>query len=84
MEGRIADIDPASDGQSYWLLSCQNGKEISRIPLIKPQSVGGLFGGTFAVKADCPVQALTFVARPSEATNRFVGQIARARIVPIV
>ena len=82
LEGRSIGIAPASDGRSYWSLNCQDGRENGRVPLINPQNASGLFSGTFTVGPDCPVQTLVFVARPSDATDRFVGQIDRVRLIP--
>jgi len=82
LEGRSANFDPAHDAQSYWVLSCRNGREIGRVPLVKSQEANGLFAGTLVVGPDCPVQILALVARPSEAADRLTGQIDQARLVP--
>lgn len=83
LDGRTNGIDPASDAQSYWVLTCQSGREIGRTPLLRPHDTSGRFEGMFTVSSECPVQTLTLIVRPSESTDRLAGQIDRARLTAV-
>lgn len=82
LQGVSAGIDQPQETAPYWRLSCINGRELGRIILSNSDTDSGRFAGTFAVPADCPVQTLQLVARPSTATGGAAGQIERVALSP--
>lgn len=82
LQGVSAGIEQPQQTAPYWRISCINGRELGRIILPSSYTAGGRFAGTFAVPADCPVQTLQLVARPSTATSGAAGQIERVALSP--
>jgi len=81
--GRSSEIDQEERAQPYWLLSCrQDGRELGRVSLPNSAQDAGRFLGNFTVPADCPVQMLTLIARPSDAVAGLSGQISFAQLAP--
>lgn len=82
LEGKSNEIEQTKRALPYWLLTCQNGRELGRVVVPNSSQNGGAFAGRFTVPRDCPVQTLTLVARPSDEITGLSGQIRQARLVP--
>jgi hypothetical protein len=82
LEGHSALIEQSEDALPYWVLSCLNGKELGRIAVPNSSQANGTFEGRFTVPAECPVQSLSLVARPSEKISGLSGQIDRMVLHP--
>lgn len=84
LTGHSSGIDQPATARPYWALTCQGGREVGRVELPNSTVANGAFSGVVSVPADCPVQLLVLVGRPSDAVSGFSGQIDRAQLVPEV
>lgn len=82
LQGQSEGIEQASDALPYWTLACRDGKELSRVDVPNSSSGGSRFAGLLQVPADCPVQTLTLMARPSQAVVGLSGRITRVDLLP--
>jgi len=82
LQGRSSDVAQPAGSRPYWTLSCIGGRMLGQIDLPDSAQAGGRFGGRFTVPADCPVQYLLLVLRPSDAIDGVRGQIDMVRLVP--
>lgn len=81
--GVSSGIEQAADALPYWSLSCRkDGKEFGQVVVPTSSQAKGQFEGQFVVPAECPVQVLTLIARPSDAIGGVTGQIRRVQLVP--
>lgn len=83
LDGRGTGVEGSSGAQVYWVLTCEDLREIGRVVLSDPMRADGRFAGRFDVPPDCPTQTLTLVAQPSNAVSGLSGRIDRARLVPV-
>lgn len=82
--GVSSGIEQAVDTLPYWSLTCRkDGKELGRVVVPTSSRAEGRFEGRFVVPAECPVQVLTLIARPSDAVGGVTGQIKRVQLVPV-
>lgn len=57
------------------MLTCREGRDLGYVEMPGPgRSEGGL-EGRFTVSADCPIQALPLIVRPSDAASGSSGQV---------
>lgn len=82
LDGHSLGIDQAARSLPYWVLSCQDGRELGRVVVPNSVQAKGAFGGRFTVPPGCPVQTLMLIARPSDAITGVSGQIDRVRLAP--
>lgn len=82
LEGHSRDIEQPEQSLPYWVLSCRSGRELGRVVVPNSSKANGAFTGTFTVPADCPMQTLALVARPSDEIAGMAGQIDRVRLAP--
>ncbi|QYU68623.1 hypothetical protein J4558_00275 [Leptolyngbya sp. 15MV] len=82
LSGVTRDIEQPDSSLPYWVLECRDGRELGRVAVPNSASMSGRFGGTLVVPANCPVQILSFMARPTSARGGLVGQIRRAILEP--
>ena len=82
LTGHSIGIEQTQDARPYWLLSCQGGRELGRVEVPNSNVANGVFSGVFSVPADCPVQTLVLMARPSDAVSGLSGQFDRVELVP--
>ncbi len=80
LTGHSEGIDQVDGARPYWVLTCQGGRELGRVMVPNSITTNGAFAGTFDVTADCPVQVLMLVARPSDSMTGLSGQIDRAEL----
>ncbi|WP_307089779.1 hypothetical protein [Sphingomonas faeni] len=73
--------DLPSTSLPYWKLTCRDGRELGRVSLAPSQQLKN-FNGRFVVPEACPVQTLSFIARPVEGATGLSGQISRAVLTP--
>lgn len=81
--GRTRDIEQPDRSRPYWVLSCQSGRELGRVAVPNSSAANGRFAGTFDVPADCPMQTLALVARPSDEIVGVAGQVEEVRLAPV-
>ncbi|MDP1028802.1 hypothetical protein Q5H91_16395, partial [Sphingomonas sp. KR1UV-12] len=77
LSGRSEGID--QPGSAYWVLTCQNGRELGRVPL----SASGDFAGMVEVPRDCTLQTLLLVAQPPEAAAGADGRVTKVVVAPL-
>lgn len=82
LEGQSKGIDQPARSQPYWVLTCQDGRELGRVPVPNSAQNGGRFKGSFTVSQNCPIQTLSLVAISSDDISGVSGQIVRAQLVP--
>jgi hypothetical protein len=78
IEGHSAGIDQPEGSRPYWTLRCPDGRELGRVAMPNSSVANGAFSGRFDVPANCPVQSLSLIARPSDSVSGVSGQIDRA------
>lgn len=83
LQGQSDGIEQAPDALPYWTLTCRDGKEVGRVDVPNSAGNGGRFAGVLRVAADCPVQTLTLMARPSQAIAGLSGRIVRTELLPV-
>lgn len=82
LEGRSTGIEQPEATLPYWTLTCREGQELGRIVLPSSVQRAGRFDGRFTVPANCPVQQLQLIARPSDQLAGVAGQIIHLRLRP--
>lgn len=82
LTGRSSGIEQDEGALPYWVLDCQDGRELGRVEVPNSSIAGGNFSGTFSVPAGCPIQTLLLMARPSDSVSGLSGQIDRVELVP--
>lgn len=82
LTGHALGIPQPESARPYWELSCQNGRALGRAVLPGPADTRAAFGGTFTVPADCPVQYLSLIAKPSDTNAGMDGEIYDAALTP--
>lgn len=83
LEGHSVDVDQPESSRPYWVLRCQDGRELGRLPLPNSARANGAFAGQFNVPAGCPAQVLALIARPSDSVSGVAGQIDQVRLYPV-
>ena len=83
LTGHSVSIEQAEDARPFWVLSCRDGRELGRVEVPNSATANGVFSGTFSVPADCPVQTLILIARPSDAISGLSGQFDRVALAPL-
>lgn len=81
--GHSTGIEQTEDASPYWMLKCQDGRELGRVNVPNSTTAGGVFTGMFSVPAGCPVQMLVLTARPSDAVAGLSGQFDRIELAPV-
>lgn len=82
IEGRTTGIEQPDAALPYWTLRCDDGRELGRVVVPSSTRNSGRFAGRFEVPANCPVQKLTLMARPTEQMTGTAGQIDTVRLRP--
>jgi len=77
LSGRASTGTGVAD-RPYWVLTCA-GRELGRVPLAGGNG-NAAFRGELDVPADCSVQELTLVVRPSDALQGTSGRVVRVRL----
>lgn len=83
LSGHSMTIDQPEGAQPYWLLSCQDGRELARVTVPNSSVANGNFAGRMTVPQGCSVQTLALVARASSALQGLTGQFDRVLLQPI-
>lgn len=84
LAGVSSGIEQAAEALLYWSLTCRTSRrELGRVVVPASAQAGGRFDGRLVVPADCPVQELTLIARPSDSVGGLTGQIERVQMVPV-
>lgn len=82
LKGHSIGIDLPADTRPYWTLRCGDGEEHGRVDVPVSSQAGGFFMGQLTVPADCPVQTLMLVVRPSDKIDGSTGQIDQLWLLP--
>lgn len=83
LTGHSVGIEQGEGARPYWVLTCQAGRELGRIEVPNSRVSNGNFTGVFSVPADCPLQILMLMARPSYAVAGLSGQFDQVELMPI-
>lgn len=83
LNGHSIGIEQSETGRPYWALTCHDGREIGRIAVPNSAMGKGNFSGSITVPADCPVQVLALIARPSDVMPGLRGQFDRLQLTQI-
>lgn len=83
IEGRSIGINQSDTTLPYWVLHCGEGRELGRVVMPASSRSNGRFSGRFEVPANCPVQHLALIARPTEQMAGSTGQIDDVRLFPV-
>lgn len=78
--GQSSDITQPQISKPYWQLTCNNGRELGTVSISNSAQNNGYFIGSFRVPADCPVQMLALIARPSDDISGSSGRIKWVRL----
>lgn len=84
LKGRSRGIDQPEYSRPYWALSCEDGRELGRVPLPTSGGTSERFSGRFTVPSECPVQMLSLVVRASNAIAGVQGQIDMVQLAPVL
>jgi len=82
LSGHSSGIDLGDETHPYWVLKCQDGRELGRAVLPNSVQLNGNFSGRFSVPVTCSLQTLALVARPSDAAGGIAGQINWVQLAP--
>lgn len=83
LQGHSVGIKQPEQSLPYWNLVCGDGRELGRVIVSNSQEAGGRFVGKFSIPANCTVQTLALIARPSDDITGVTGQIDLARLAPV-
>lgn len=81
--GHSRGMEEPSETAPFWSLSCQGSVELGRVTMPRSATANGTFEGQFTVPANCPIQVLALVARPSSKVVGLSGQITDVVLRPI-
>ncbi len=81
LEGQITGIEDQRNAP-YWLLRCQDGREVGRVSTASVQG-SDRFAGRLTVPGNCPVQMLVLMLRPSDTISGVAGQLRYTRLTPV-
>lgn len=81
--GVSSNIASDADAQPYWQLECGDGRNAGRVELPASSVNGGRFTGEVVVPANCPVQMLRLVVRPSSGVGGTSGRIDTVALTPV-
>lgn len=82
LEGRSAGIEQNTDALPYWVLSCNDTRELGRVTVPSSSHDNGIFSGRFDIPSTCPIQQLTLISRPSDNISGVTGQIEFVQLRP--
>lgn len=82
LTGHSVDIDQPDTALPYWVMTCQDGREVGRVAVPNSSSAGGNFSGLMTVPTNCPMQTLALMARSSDAIPALSGQFDRVQLAP--
>lgn len=83
IEGHSIAVERPNGDYLYWALTCDDGRELGRVPVPDSSKQGGRFMGQITVPARCPVQQFTLVAKPTDQMSGLTGQIDFVRLRPV-
>ncbi len=83
LQGRATTIDQLEGMRPYWVITCQDGRELGRVLLPGGTREQSSFAGAFVVPAGCPVQTLALVAQPVDTIAGLSGTIAAVQLAPL-
>jgi hypothetical protein len=83
LSGHSIGIEQPQNARPYWVLNCPSAHELGRVEVPNSTLANGNFSGTFSVPANCPVQTLVLMARPSDAMSGLSGQFDRVALAPV-
>lgn len=83
LKGHSSGIDQIPEARPYWILTCSDGRELGRLDMPNSDQAGGNFSGIMRVPANCAIQTLTMMARPSEAVGGSSGRLDRVELTPV-
>lgn len=83
LEGKIDFPDRLGDVLPYWSISCQGGRELTRVTLPATGAAEVIFRGHVRIAEACPVQILSLVAGPSNELAALVGQVTEVRLYSV-
>jgi hypothetical protein len=83
LRGGATPIDHPENLRPYWVMTCQDGRQLGRVPLPGGTQERGSFGGAFVVPTGCPVQTLALVAQPVNAAAGLSGTIDAVQLAPL-
>lgn len=82
LTGHSLGVEQPAGSKSYWVLVCQDGRELGRVALPSAADAKGVFSGTFGVPRECAVQTLALVAGSSDTASAPSIQIDRVTLSP--
>lgn len=83
LEGHASGIEQVPDARPYWSLTCVDGRQLGQVALPNSSEAQGRFAGVVQVPANCPLQYLSLILRPSDASDGVSGQIEAVRLRPV-
>lgn len=82
LDGVGLNLEQPRGSRPYWSLGCSDGREFGRVEMANAAENGGRFAGRFTVPADCPLQYLRLILRPSNEMAGVSGQVDRVELRP--
>ncbi len=82
IDGTGLNLEQARTSLPYWALSCADGRELGKVDMSNSDTNRGRFSGRFTVPADCPLQYLRLVLRPTSDIAGISGQVDRVELRP--
>jgi tetratricopeptide (TPR) repeat protein len=83
LTGHSIEINQSGDAVPYWLVRCQDNRELGRVAVLNSAEARGVHSATFRVPTQCPVQTLEFITPPSNMPAGTSGQIDQLLIEPL-
>jgi len=83
LEASGSVTEPSVRTPPYWVLRCEDRRELGRVRIDGPGQPTGRYTGTFDVPGNCPVQYLEFVVSPSENSQGATGQFSQVLLSPV-
>jgi hypothetical protein len=80
LTGQSVGIEQPENARPYWLLTCQDGRELGRVSVSNSSVAEGTFSGLITVPASCPTQTLALIARASDSMSGLTGQFDRVQL----
>lgn len=69
LKGRSTGITWNAESSLYWVLTCQDGRELGRVSVLHPRNSNESFSGVLLIPENCPIQILTLVGYSVDVRN---------------
>lgn len=83
LKARSRGTEQPEYSRPYWTLTCRNGRELGRVPLLSAEDIWQNHSGRFTVPPNCSFQDLSLIVRATDDIAGVEGRIGSIELTPI-